>query len=153
MNQGDLWLLTIPFGVQGSLSVFDEFYLHYRRHVPKWERIGHPIDTFSLLACVCITLWLEPSFYAVVSFVLLSVISSIVITKDEWVHKDLATPLEMWVHAMLFVLHPIVCMSIGIIWFLDPNHLSLKIEAALLFMYMCYQIIYWNMLQKDPLEN
>ena len=32
--------------LQALVMAVDEFYCHYRRELPRWERWGHPLDTF-----------------------------------------------------------------------------------------------------------
>ena len=42
-------LLYLPFAVQGLAILVDEFWFHHRRGLPRWERLGHPIDTLPLI--------------------------------------------------------------------------------------------------------
>jgi len=44
--------LLIPFGVQAFLIILDEYVFHIKRALPKWERIGHPLDTLSVVVCL-----------------------------------------------------------------------------------------------------
>ena len=48
-------------GLQGLAMLVDELLFHRRRGLPRWERIGHPIDTLSVLACYGVSLWLPPT--------------------------------------------------------------------------------------------
>ena len=96
--------------------VFDEGYFHVRRGLPKWERIGHPIDTFSVFSA-----WVTSSLSPFQpkrssSTSLLAAFSSILVTKDEFVHKDHCPASENWLHAILFTLHPITLTCAGFIW-------------------------------------
>src|SRR5262245_62756094 len=43
--------LLIPFILQTFCMAVDEFYFHRRRGLPRWERLGHPLDTLAALAC------------------------------------------------------------------------------------------------------
>lgn len=141
-------LLWLPILFQGGLSLYDEFYLHRRRFLPRWERLGHPMDTLSLLACVLITIFFRPTPGALVGYVLACVASCMLITKDEWVHKTHATGHELWIHAILFVLHPVVCICIGCLWYAQPSGPLLKVQAGLLLGYAAYQYVYWNVVRK-----
>ena len=51
-----LYLLLTPFILQALLIFFDEGVFHLKRGLPKWERIGHPVDTLSVLACLVFVL-------------------------------------------------------------------------------------------------
>ena len=50
-------LILIPFLLQMVIIGVDEWYFHLKRGLPKWERIGHPIDTLSVLACFAFVLF------------------------------------------------------------------------------------------------
>jgi hypothetical protein len=49
------YLLLLPLIVQAIVIFVDEFYFHFAPGQPRWERIGHPLDTVTVLAPV---LWL-----------------------------------------------------------------------------------------------
>ncbi len=55
---GFVLLLLIPFLVQTFLITFDEWYFHLKRGLPKWERIGHPLDTLTAIFCLLVPLCL-----------------------------------------------------------------------------------------------
>lgn len=137
------WLL-LPFITQAVVMLVDEFKLHRRRGLPKWERLGHPIDTSSVLACYVFCLNFRPSEAHLTVYVALSVFSSLLITKDEFVHAQQSVrPLEHWLHALLFVLHPIVLMAAGVLWWrgtLQP----LWGQSILTLAFLLYQYFYWN---------
>src|SRR4051812_5016105 len=106
MNAG-LGILAVL--VQGILIFIDEFFCHRRRDLPKWELVGHPIDTFCLMAFFTFLLVASPhetlnQFLGIG----LGIVSCLIITKDEWVHKNHATAFESWLHALLFVTHSVV---------------------------------------------
>jgi len=50
-------LILLPFIVQTLVIMIDEFYFHVRRGLPKWERLGHPLDTLTVLACFAFVLF------------------------------------------------------------------------------------------------
>lgn len=125
--------------VQGGLMVVDEI-IHRRRGLPRWERVGHPIDTAFFLAALTV-LWLHgPGLPAVV----LAGLSCVVITKDEWQHTKLCGPLEHWLHAMLFVAHP------AVLFLAFLSHGAWGVEVPLLLSgVLLYQVVYWNLLHVD----
>lgn len=162
-----MWFLAIlPFALQALAIFFDEGYFHVRRGLPKWERIGHPLDTLTVLVCMGYVLWVPFSTKTLVLYVALAVFSSIFVTKDEFVHKDHCPASENWLHAILFTLHPITLTSAGFIWPVVQNvdvapwiarlldhkemlRLFLKGQFFAMAAFMTYQIVFWNLIWKD----
>ncbi len=143
--------------------VFDEGYFHIRRGLPKWERIGHPIDTLSVLLCMGFVLFVPFSAKALWIYCALSILSTLLVTKDEFVHKHHCPAAENWLHAFLFTLHPITLISAGFIWPIvqgcevspwiarwlsapEPLALFLKLQFGTMSFFLVYQIAYWNFL-------
>ena len=104
-------LAVLPFALQAVGMVFDEGYFHIRRGLPRWERIGHPIDTGSVLICMAFVLFVPFSATALAVYIALASFSSILVTKDEFVHKEHCPATENWLHAVLFTLHPVALLS------------------------------------------
>lgn len=128
------------FFLQGTLILIDEFFCHWRREVPKWERWGHPMDTFFLL----VPLFMIAIFPSSQGFIYgaFAVFSCLFITKDEWVHSKMCTPFENWLHALLFVLHPVVFI---LAWQShDENIQVLRWLLVAPAAFLIYQITYWN---------
>lgn len=162
-----MWILSLlPFAFQAAAILLDEGYFHYRRGLPLWERIGHPIDTFSVLLCLGFVIFVPFSTKALGCYILLAAISCILVTKDEFVHKEHCPAAENWLHAILFTLHPITLTCAGFIWPVVQgveisawiaNWLSAKkslqfflyIQFSAMFLFFIYQIIFWNFLWKD----
>lgn len=159
-------LITIPFIAQMIIIGIDEGYFHLKRGLPKWERIGHPLDTLSILICFLFVLFIPFSPAALKWYIGLSVFSCLLVTKDEFVHKHHCPASENWLHALLFLNHPIVLSALGLIWtaasengsqywltsWLDhPAMLSLFliVQTIGVFLFMAYQIIYWNFIWKE----
>ncbi|WP_394846790.1 hypothetical protein LZC95_04910 [Pendulispora brunnea] len=138
-------LLLVPFALQGTLMAVDEGWFHRRRGLPRWERIGHPLDTLTVALCFG---WLvakrpeDPGALAV--YVALAVVSCLFVTKDEVVHKRLCCAAECWLHAVLFVLHPIVFFAAGYAWALGQGAWALKMQLVLVLAFGLYQWIYWG---------
>lgn len=135
--------------LQGSVMAFDEFVLHRRRGLGAWERIGHPIDTFIFLCALIWLLFTEPSRVNLTIFAALSVVSCLIITKDEWEHQKRCEALENWTHALLFILHPVVLGWAGWLWWNGIDRLNLVGAALMVGAFFVYQIVYWNFLNHD----
>ena len=164
------FLLLMPTMIQGLAMVFDEFYFHRRRGLGRWERIGHPVDTATVLLAYGLLLWGPASRTTIIAFIVASLVSSLVITKDEFVHQKECLPGESWLHAVLFVLHPMALGAAGVSWYLmhDPTallwselsflsaadlNLALYGQAALISGFLIYQTVYWNGPWKKQLQK
>jgi hypothetical protein len=123
---------------------FDEFHFHRKRGLSRWERLGHPIDTASLLACYTVTLTQAPDARGLVIYAALGAFSCLLVTKDEFVHARECRPSEHWLHALLFVLHPLVLGAIAVLWIRGERTLLL-LQTALTSMFGLYQLLYWNL--------
>jgi hypothetical protein len=55
-------LSLIPFVLQMLRMIGDEFYFHRRRTLPRWEWLGHPLDTLSVLLCWSVILLTKPAW-------------------------------------------------------------------------------------------
>lgn len=162
-----MWvILFIPFFIQAVAIMVDEFYFHCKRGLPLWERIGHPIDTFSVIVCFAIVLFVPYSTNGLIAYVFCSVFSCLLVTKDEFVHKHHCPWSENWLHALLFILHPITLVLAGIMWPIlqgvegsgwliawmdDPQamYVGLIIQAILMTFFFLYQVIFWNIIWKN----
>jgi hypothetical protein len=162
-----MWLIAIlPFILQAIVMVFDEGYFHIRRGLPKWERIGHPIDTLSVLICMGFVLFVPFNTKTLTIYCLLASLSSLLVTKDEFVHKHHCPASEHWLHALLFTLHPITLISAGFIWPVTQYvqvdawilnilnrpeylHIFLKGQFVTMSLFLVYQIVFWNFIWKD----
>lgn len=162
-----MWFLAVlPFAIQATCMIFDEGYFHIRRGLPKWERIGHPIDTCSVLVCMGFVLFVPFSTTALTIYIALAVFSSILVTKDEFVHKEHCPGAENWLHAVLFTLHPITLTSAGFMWpvvqglevtpwiaqWLNNKEALLsflQMQFGIMVLFVIYQIIFWNVVWKD----
>ncbi len=152
--------LILPFIVQVLLITFDEWYFHLKRGLPRWERIGHPLDSFSIILCLLVPLTLTLSKSTLILYVSLSVLSCLFVTKDEFVHKHHCEAAENWVHALLFLNHPLLLTSAGLMWSLFSQspvsflvdtlpsraflYVFLSIQCGMAILFMLYQILYWN---------
>jgi hypothetical protein len=162
-----MWLLALlPFGVQALAMVFDEGFFHVKRGLPKWERIGHPLDTLSVIVCMGFVLFVPFSANALYLYAGLAAFSSVLVTKDEFVHKHHCPSSEQWLHAILFTLHPITLITAGFIWpvvqgvevapwitewLSEPTYLHVFLQGqwAIMTLFLFYQIVFWNFVWKD----
>ncbi len=154
-------LILIPFFVQILAIGIDEFYFHRKRGLPKWERIGHPLDTLTVLICFAFLLFVPYSPLTLKIYIGLSAFSCLFVTKDEFVHKECCSASEQWLHALLFLNHPIVLTAAGLIWpiasggsepswliglslYTDTLRVSLIAQTGGIAMFLIYQTLYWN---------
>jgi hypothetical protein len=138
-----IWFL-IPIALQALAMVFDELYFHRKRGLPRWERIGHPLDTFTVIISYAVLVFLVPTAFNLKLYIGLCAFSCLFITKDEFVHTENCEASENWLHAVLFVLHPITFLAAGMIWWDQLNPLFLKMQLLILIIVMIYQVLYWR---------
>ena len=133
----------IPIVLQGLTMVIDEGWFHRARGLPRWERIGHPLDTLTIALCLGWLLSTTPQSPAALPvYIGLAVFSTLFVTKDEGVHATRCTPGEHWLHAILFVLHPIVLAAFAYLWWSGQIGL-LAGQLGITIAFMAYQVIYW----------
>ena len=152
--------ILVPFVLQVLCMGGDELYFHRQRGLPRWERWGHPLDTLTALLCLLWLWFVPPSGQAVAVYAGLALFSSLFITKDEWVHHHHCPAGEHWLHALLFVLHPLVLLGAGLLWPAAHGQVSPWLHWAgwerafllgnllLMSSFGLYQLIYWNLLWK-----
>ena len=153
-------LILIPFFLQMIVIALDEIVFHIKRDLPKWERIGHPLDTLTVIACFAFV-WLVPFDSSLIWwYVALAAFSCLFVTKDEFVHKHHCPAAEQWLHAVLFINHSVLLTCLGLIWphlhgiemfsFL-PSLAQLKFLVASQLVgatiFCLYQVIYWNFIR------
>lgn len=130
----------IPIGLQALAMLVDEGVFHRRRELPRWERIGHPLDTLTIIACLA---WLLLGG-GWPGYIVLAIFSTLFVTKDEGVHTKLCTAGEQWLHAVLFALHPIVLAAFA---YLSVGHRDILVgQLVVTTAFMTYQVGYWNWL-------
>jgi hypothetical protein len=140
-----LVVLLLPIVAQTAVMAVDEGFFHRRRGLPRWERLGHPVDTLSVAACYA---WLVGGGGRY-GYAALAVLSSLLVTKDEPVHARACSPGEHWCHALLFVLHPMVFLAVwlGAASGHAPWLPSVMLGASLVF--ALYQFGYWRWFWKS----
>ncbi len=155
-----MWVLALlPFFLQAIFITVDEFYFHIKRGLPLWERIGHPLDTLSVIVCMAYVLLMPFNDFHLKIYIVLALISTLLVTKDEFVHKHHCSALENWLHALLFTVHPVTLIMVALIWgsgtsftwssWLHQMHsprLFLFIQTSLMSLFFLYQIFFWNII-------
>ncbi len=136
-------------GTQAFLIGIDEFIFHRKRTLPKWERWGHPLDTFFMILPISFLVLSRPAnFFLYAAF---AVFSCLFVTKDEWVHSKYCKGPENWIHSLLFLIHPLVFMTAWTAHFESPHLLRLFLPVPIFFMF--YQIYYWNFYENKFVRN
>ncbi len=155
-------LILLPFILQAAAIAVDEFYYHHKRGLGLWERLGHPLDTLTVLSVYvfCFVWTFSPSNLLI--FIGLSIFSCVFVTKDEFVHNKLCSAGEQLLHSILFLVHSLTCVALGYVWSL-PKSTNLFSDLPLnsifenftvndfligqisvLSVFVIYQIIFWN---------
>jgi 2-polyprenyl-6-hydroxyphenyl methylase / 3-demethylubiquinone-9 3-methyltransferase len=127
-----LLALFILIVAQSIAILVDQFYFHRRRELEQWELIGHPVDTGCFFVCLIIPLFVSLSPISIEVFAGLSLLSCLVITKDEWIHAESCSGGEQWLHALLFILHPVLLIGVFILWACIDQPATVSNIAALL---------------------
>lgn len=140
-------MLFLPLALHAVLMAVDEW-LHHRRGLGRWERWGHPLDTLTVLACVLYVTQVEFAPSRTLTYAGLAIFSTIFVTKDEWVHARECAPFEQWLHALLFILHPVILYLLYAHW--SKGELAawtsgLPLGIGVFFL---YQAGYWNLLRR-----
>ncbi len=161
----DARFVVIPFVLQVICMSVDELYYHRKRSLTRWERLGHPLDTLTVLLCMLWVLLVPPVKQTILMYVLLSIFSCFFITKDERIHHRMCLAGEHWLHAVLFVLHPIILIGAGLLWpaahqqslpgvqYTGFEKAFLQSSTILIFSCALYQFVYWNLLWKPRSTN
>jgi hypothetical protein len=136
--------LLAPLVLQAAAMLYDEGVCHRRRKLPRWERIGHPLDTLSFASCFAWLAFSRPTSTNAWPYAGLAALSTLLVTKDEWVHARLCSPQEHWIHAVLFGLHPVVLIAAGVLWWNGQLRRVLVAELVTLTAFGTFQLAYWN---------
>ena len=143
-----LALVLAAFALQALAMAVDEGVFHRRRGLPRWERIGHPLDSATVLACYAWLLGAAPTRENAFVYAGLTGFSSLFVAKDEPIHARRCEPGELRLHALLFVLHPSVLLGAGWIWWNGTPPLRAGLLGGaftLTAVWMIFQTAYWNL--------
>ncbi len=147
----DRLVLFFPLFLQALAMLVDEGLFHRRRGLPRWERLGHPMDTLTAALCYGWMVLARPSQPGALAVLVgLACFSCLFITKDEFVHARLCSAGEQWLHSLLFVLHPLVFLSAGLLWWRGEQPWLLRGQLAMTLAFGGYQVVYWSVLRREP---
>jgi hypothetical protein len=135
--------LYLPFVFQGILMGIDER-LHMKRGLGLWERLGHPLDTLTVFVPISYIAMNDYSQEGLILYISLALFSSLFITKDEFIHSLQCPPFENWLHSLLFVTHPLIFLSSGVLWKYHPSDIFLSFQPLFIGAFMLYQILKWS---------
>jgi hypothetical protein len=139
-----IFWLSMPIVFQGIIMTVDEFYFHHKRGLPLWEKIGHPLDSLTILICYSFLVLKIPIELNIKIYIGLSLFSCLFVTKDEFIHTENCEASENWLHSLLFILHPISLLAAGFIWIKQISPIFIKAQLLIVFIFMFYQIIFWG---------
>jgi hypothetical protein len=131
------------FSIQGMLMFWDEWGYHRTRGLGAWERWGHPFDSIVYAAALALPAFAPARPGSIQLYILLAAISCLAITKDEWVHTKECAAGEHWVHALLFIVHPLVLTATGLLWLENEALFARRLLPFLVAAFALYQIVYW----------
>ncbi len=131
-------------GLQAIIMLIDEFYFHRRRELGRFERLGHVGDTLMFFITIIVPAIFAPNTQTIAFYIALSLLSCLLITKDEGIHATSCGAGEHWCHAMLFMVHGTILTMIGFLWFLSPEALCLKLFPIPVLFWGLYLHFYWN---------
>ena len=144
------WLWLLPLALQSVAMGVDELGCHRHRAVPRLEWQGHVLDTSAFLLCLVWPLLFAPTAPHLVAYAGLGGFSCLLVTKDEWTHHVGCAGSEHWVHALLFLLHPVVLIATACLWAgsgapLPPPELArrmLWLQAGLVGAFLVLQCLF-----------
>jgi hypothetical protein len=136
-------LIYLPFIFQAIVMFADEFCLHERRGLPKWERLGHPLDTLSTMAVYFFLCFVPYAPERLGVLIGLATFSCFFITKDEAIHTEKCSPFEHWLHSLLFMLHPTCFLIAGHLW-MTGGDILLNVAPIVVTIFFLYQILRWS---------
>lgn len=134
----------VGLGLQAGLMAVDELHFHRKRGLGRFEMLSHPIDSLFFALALLVPTLFAPSDAMMLTFVALALISTALITKDEWIHAGSCEGGEHWIHACLFILHPVILAAVGLDWRARGAALGLWAPWAILA-FMIYQLGYWGL--------
>ena len=126
-------------GAQAVLMFVDEGAFHRVRRLGAWESWGHVADSAFFAGALAPAALLAPTHRAAVLYALLALVSTVLVTKDEWIHTRECKAAENWVHALLFALHPCVLIAVGALWARGEGALLRAALPLAVAAYSCYQ--------------
>ena len=143
------WLLTSPFALMAVLMAVDEGHFHRQRGLGRFEALGHPADALSVALPLALAAFAPLGIPWLVAFVVLALFSCVFVTKDEGVHLAECPPAEQRLHALLFMLHPLVFFTAHRLWAVRAGGSAvsgwiLRMELLAVTLVGIYQLFAWR---------
>jgi 2-polyprenyl-6-hydroxyphenyl methylase/3-demethylubiquinone-9 3-methyltransferase len=130
-------------GLQALLMLVDERVFHRDRRLGLWESWGHVADSAFFALALAPAALLAPSRGALILYAALGAASTVLVTKDEWIHARECEGGENWIHALLFSLHPCVLIAIGVLWTRGEGSLLREALPLVVSGWSFHQWRYW----------
>jgi hypothetical protein len=130
--------------MQAFIMFLDEEF-HKKRCLGLWERLGHPLDTITVLVPLLFSVVTPHSHSSAQTYAFLALFSCLFITKDEFIHAKVCLPIEHWLHAILFILHPLVFLATYFFWSKGGFEHVLIVQSVLTFFFLIYQVLRWSL--------
>lgn len=140
-----LLLVSVLVGIQTVLMLIDEAYYHQRRGLSRLEQWGHVADALIFATALAIPGFFSPTTTTIFWYAAAVIVSSLVITKDEWIHTRACEGGEHWVHAVLFVIHAPILIGIGWLWYQGYPSFLFQAYSTLVIVVAVAQLIYGRM--------
>lgn len=128
-----------------TATLVDEFHFHRNRGLHRQEVIGYPINTLTVIACFLFLALAERNLATEKIYYLLAILSCLSITKDEWIHRKACSGGEMWMHSVLYILHPLLLFIAMLGW--EDHRATFLAFAGGATIYLFYQVTYWNLIE------
>jgi 2-polyprenyl-6-hydroxyphenyl methylase/3-demethylubiquinone-9 3-methyltransferase len=128
---------------QGMLMFLDETVYHRARGLGEWESWGHMADSAFFAAALSLPAYVAPSPFGERAYLVMALLSTLLVTKDEWIHARECGGTEQWVHALLFALHPCVLFAVGALWARGEGAVLRAALPPAVLALTAYQWAYW----------
>lgn len=149
MEAGSLTKAVVALvSLQALFMWADEWIYHRRRGLESWERWGHPLDSLVYLSALAVPAFAPPETSWIQLYIILAIFSSLIVTKDEWIHTAKCAAGEHWVHAVLFLVHPSILIFVGFLWLAGDAWGVRRALPGLVGIFACYQIVRWRAIGK-----
>lgn len=142
-------LFALPFALMAMLMAVDEGHFHRKRGLGRFEALGHPADALSVALPLALAAFAPRETPWLVAFVVLALFSCVFVTKDEGVHLKECPPAEQRLHALLFMLHPLVFFAAHRLWAAraagsNASTWILRVEVLAVTLVGIYQLLAWR---------
>jgi hypothetical protein len=148
-----IFITIITLGHAG-LFAYDEYALKRKRSLSQSEINSALIDGFLFLSIVALTIFTNFSSTLSYVYIGLAVLSCASIIKNEFFYPDTIKREERVVHALMYVLHPLILYCFYTSWSMNffitnMTYWTMQLLYLILgFKTITYHVIYWNYIHK-----